>query len=161
MSNETVRALDALNVPADQQSQVIALLDERAKGRPEDRRQADHRYRYTGQIGLTIQVTHPGGNQIELHVFPRDLSEKGMGFFHFNFLYPQSECTLWIPDADGQLLSVQGHITRCELVKGRVHDVGMVFNSKVELARFTDIQVEEEAPVAKPEYKWRRSAKSA
>jgi hypothetical protein len=64
----------------------------------------------------------------------RNISRTGMGCLHTTFLHPGSIAQMIIVDESRQpLLRMNGKVVRCEQIKVRVFDVGIVFAEKVPL----------------------------
>ena len=152
MSEGVCRALTALRLPASQQQEVLTMLKAR-----EDRRHGKGRVRFNPEVELLLEVSHPGGSNVAVRIYPRDLSERGMGFLLGNFLYPESTCSVMLRLLSGKAVSISGKVIRCELVRGRVHEVGMRFDQEVDVSQFADVEPVESAKAPEaPKRKWRK-----
>ncbi len=133
------KSIDTLRYSEKQWAKVFDQLN----GPPEPfdgkNRRRDKRQRYRRTLRIMVRVDHPGGSSSTFLVRSRDLSAYGMGFLHGGFVYPQTNCTVVMPRQDGKLLSLQGTIVRCRLLQGRLHEVGVHFNERINLADFMDM----------------------
>lgn len=60
-----------------------------------------------------------------------DISNGGIGIFHGRFEYPGSRCVVEISDGSGgETIVLEGTVVRCELMKGRVHEIGIKFGTE-------------------------------
>ncbi|MEM9082589.1 MAG: PilZ domain-containing protein, partial [Planctomycetota bacterium] len=64
---------------------------------------------------------------------PFDLSRGGIGLFHGRFEYPNTPCSVELRTEDGEGVKVEGVIRRCEMIRGRVHELGVQFKEDVDV----------------------------
>lgn len=89
-----------------------------------DRRQR-HRYDFEGDL-LVVSMQEPGATAPAADVvFARNISGRGMGFFHHGKVRPGTECVIGFQAADGQPREIAGIIVRCSHVEGLIYEVGM------------------------------------
>lgn len=162
MLTNNAEGLSTLKLKPNEQEIITTFLEDRS--RTSERRRSVRRFRYLNPAGLIVHVAHPGGTIVPYRVTPRDLSERGMGFLHGNFLYPGSNCKIELRGKDGKPQRISARIARCEHVTGRVHDVGIEFEKPIEIGEFVDVGIDPdhvepipEEPVvkARPSY-WRK-----
>lgn len=92
---------------------------------------------------VTVTITNPGGNQVYYSVIPRNLSRRGIGFLHGQFLYPESRCSINLHTREDEDVTIEGTIIRCRHLTGMVHDVAVGFNSPVDLTSFVKLTADE------------------
>ncbi|NOX60006.1 MAG: hypothetical protein GXP29_14265 [Planctomycetes bacterium] len=96
----------------------------------------DPRYQFDSKITLQVELRQPGGSTSRLLVRPQYMSKKGMGFLNGGFVYPGSTCRMQLDTLDGEKLRVNGTVRHCQCVRGKVHCVGVQFDSEVDPAYF-------------------------
>ncbi len=92
---------------------------------------------------VTVTITNPGGNTANYTVIAKNLSRRGIGFFHGRFIYPDSPCKVVIPTLDDESITMEGKIARCQHVTGTIHEVGVIFDSPLDLTLFTQMTAKE------------------
>lgn len=92
---------------------------------------------------VTASIVNPGGNSVSYSVIPRNLSRMGIGFLHGRFVYPGSRCSVTLQTLDGESMSIDSVIVRCDHLGGTIHEVGAVFGAPIDLTLFTEMNSEE------------------
>lgn len=85
---------------------------------------------------LDVQMKQLGGTTAWHRVWPRDISQTGLGFIHGAFVHPGVACSVALPTLDGEVLAVAATVARCEHIRGRAHFVGVRFDEVLALHRF-------------------------
>jgi CheY-like chemotaxis protein len=130
------RCVDSLRLSEQERLEIIAQLDRQARfGRGSERRQ-EERQHYEDGGGLVVRVQNPGGASVSYLVRARNLSTSGVGFLHGTFLYPGSSCTVRLTGTKGQPVEVAGKVARCQHVRGRVHEIGVLFRRPIRLGDY-------------------------
>lgn len=118
-------------------------LERRAAMEPERGKRKQHRVDLS-EFGRIVVELRPHGAEAACYVVvPVDLSEGGLAFLHGMFVYPGTACTARLRTRDGRTVGVLGKVARCTLVSGRIHEVGMKFESPVDLGLFVKLDDEE------------------
>lgn len=102
------------------------------------------RQRFAGLFAY-LQVSGPTQRKPQTYrIIPLDLSSNGIGFIHGSFAYPGTACAviLQAPGSD-EHFKVNGSITRCQLITGRIHSIGVKFDEEIDASPFS-------RPPAKP-----------
>lgn len=81
--------------------------------------------------GIRAELVHPAGERIELPLAPRNLSSTGLSVLKKGYAHTGSIVILDLPRRDGQVRTVEGHVTWCRLVSGTVHELGIRFGKPV------------------------------
>lgn len=68
-----------------------------------------------------------------MNVTARDISASGIGFYHVAYVHPDTRVQLVMKGAGTDALSAAGTVVRCQHVNGRVHEVGVLFDDRIEL----------------------------
>ncbi|MFO0840056.1 MAG: hypothetical protein U1D55_16235 [Phycisphaerae bacterium] len=97
---------------------------------------AHERYAYVIPDGITVTFDHPGGSTVKVVVAPRNLSASGMSMLHGGFVYPNTPCSVRLHRLDGGFETVNGSVTRCRVLAGRVHEIGVKFARPIEPEHF-------------------------
>ncbi len=126
--------LDTLRLSAEEQAAVMAELDRRAGQRSHPGRRAFHRQPYRGRP-VTALLRQPGGTVTSFAVKPHNVSCGGISFLHGGFVHTGTTCRLTLRALDGTQTEVSGMVVRCRLIRGRIHEVGVAFDSPIDLRR--------------------------
>jgi hypothetical protein len=94
-------------------------------------RRAEQRWRYR-RYDVGLEVQQAGGTFARFTVIARDLSSRGLGFFHTELLFPKAFCTLTLPRENNDPYIVEGRIAYCRAVPGAAYEVGVLFNNRVD-----------------------------
>ena len=88
-------------------------------------RRERHRYDFEGDL-LVVSMQEPGATAPAADVvFARNISGRGMGFFHHGEVCPGTGCVIGFQAVDGQRHEIAGMIVRCSHVEGMIYEVGM------------------------------------
>lgn len=101
---------------------------------PSTRRQARARLERLGKV--LIELRGGSAPMMAFLVPPLDLDERGMSFLHSKFVYPGTVCTAKLRTLEGLSVGITGHVMRCSLVSGRVHEVGVKFEHPINVGLF-------------------------
>ena len=121
------------------------MREEEAAHRATDRR-VERRVEYRINGGLILQVRHPGGSVANYLIHTRNISRHGMGFLHGSFMYSGTPCVVTLRRADNSITTVQGEVRRCRLVTGKIHEVGIHFQTPIDVGDFITTLLDEPEP---------------
>lgn len=93
------------------------------------------------KLNVQLDIQHPGGTATSLRVASRNLSRSGIGLLHSAFVHAKSPCIAHLPGVDGQVRAIPGVISRCTHRGGRVHEIGVRFDTPVDLRTYFDGRV--------------------
>lgn len=85
------------------------------------------------RVRALIDVTQFQGGQGHFVVYTVDISNSGIGFLHGGYLHQNTACVVKLRSEDGSPFAIEGKIVRCQLVRGRVHEVGVEFSAAIDL----------------------------
>lgn len=89
-----------------------------------------------------VEVDDGSSTRVRYQVIARNLSTKGIAFIHGQFMHQGRSCTVEIPTLEaGPAVRIEGHVARCRLIAGRVHELGVVFNQSIDLGKFVALDV--------------------
>ena len=91
------------------------------------------RVRIRGALWIPAELRETGGNTHRYRVYPVDISSSGACFLVGRFFHQGTACDLTFQLADGELMQVNGKVVRCNFMQGRVHEVGINFDSKFDM----------------------------
>ncbi len=74
-----------------------------------------------------LAVPRPNGTPIHYEVYVRALTDLGASLVLGLYLPVQTDCGLYLFGSDGTHVAARATLTRCRLIKGRVHEVGLLF----------------------------------
>jgi hypothetical protein len=93
------------------------------------------------KLYIQLDIQHPGGTATTLRVASRNLSRSGIGLLHSTFIHAKSPCIVHLPGVDGQVRAVPGVMARCTHRGGRVHELGVRFDTQIDLRTYFDGRV--------------------
>ena len=70
---------------------------------------------------------------------PRNLSTRGVGFVHSQFVHPNVKSQITLPMLNGQWMRVAGKVVNCRHVAGHMHEIGVHLDEPIDLAQFTEV----------------------
>lgn len=82
------------------------------------------------QFQLLVRIGDTGGL---VSVTPRDISSSGLGFYHICYIHPDTRVHMVMKGSGPEALAVDGTVVRCKHVRGRVHEVGVFFDERIEV----------------------------
>ncbi len=127
---------DALRLPWAEIERILAELAEREAREAPTERRSEPRHAYQGHPTILVEVTDPDGSIRAFRCVARNISTRGLGFLHGRYVFPGSVCKLILRTVERALVCVAGTIVWCRHVEGRVHEVGLKFDSPLELKDF-------------------------
>lgn len=127
----------SVNLSDTERIALLDQIDEAKKSKKMDNRRGSDRVEYrASDVGLT--VTHPGGGVGNFVVCSRNLGTHGTSFLHGGFLHPSTACTITVTSRAGDDCSVDGLVVWCEHVSGRIHLIGVEFDSALDPRHFVE-----------------------
>jgi hypothetical protein len=127
--------VDALRISDAERQSVLKELEDADTADPRATRRNSKRYPYSVPEGLILGIE---GATARFIVRPRDISTGGMSFLHGSFLHIGRACILVLKSISGERVLVSGRIVRARCVRGRVHEIGMQFDTPVDIDDFAD-----------------------
>jgi hypothetical protein len=125
--------VDALRLSEEEQQFILGELDRVIRAPTGRDLRQNPRYRYVVREGVHIEVE---GSSSRFIVRPRNLSAGGISFLHGTFLYPGAACVTSVKTLNGEPAHLAGRIVRCRCVHGRIHEIGVQFQERVDVGRF-------------------------
>lgn len=136
-SNGSDELIDTLALSEEQWSKLSERLD-RVDAYQTGQR-VHHRVSYRKLAKIAVAIQQPNGNWAKYVVRSRDLSTGGFGFIHGAYVHTDSKCRLIIKNRDGKVVCLEGTVRHCDYLIGTAHDVGVQFDSPIDIKDFTDI----------------------
>ncbi|MEQ9206300.1 MAG: PilZ domain-containing protein [Phycisphaerales bacterium] len=81
------------------------------------------------RVDLTIE--HQTGSKVVLPVATRNISRGGIAVLHSSFVYPNSRCHIGAVLEGGHKLDIKGTVKRCDHIGGKVHELGIKFDTEI------------------------------
>lgn len=81
-----------------------------------------------------------------LNVTPRDISSSGLGFFHIAYVHPGTTVQMIMKNREAQAVCIKGAVARCRHVSGRLHEVGVNFDTAIQVEVFVNASSGVEVP---------------
>jgi hypothetical protein len=121
--------LDTLAISRERWQMLLDELDQmRCEAPDAANRRRTRRASCRDALAAFLDVEHPSGARSSFLVRPRDISRTGFGFIHGAFLHPTSRVELTLVTPQKRLIRRCGRVSRCRYVRGKVHEVGIVFD---------------------------------
>lgn len=74
----------------------------------------------------------------------RNISRGGMSFLHGQMMHIGQPCSIDLATNDGNWMTVDGVVVRCRHVRGMIHEIGLKFNSLINLEDLRDLQTNDD-----------------
>ncbi|HED53040.1 MAG TPA: response regulator [Phycisphaerales bacterium] len=137
------RGVDSVRLRREQREQVLDAIDEAAGEQSPSGKQARKHERVPFRLAdIPIRVRMPDGTNGKYLVCARNISAGGMAFLHGGFLYPGLHLEAILTMLTGDATLVRGTIVQCRHIAGRLHEIGVKFESKINIKAYCE-------PVAK------------
>lgn len=118
-----------------ERNRLLDKLDQSELSRPRNPRRGTARVEYRVR-DIPLSVNHPGGGVGRYIVLGRNLSTGGVSLLHAGYIHPGSECRLALTLPRGGAKTLIGTVVFCRLAAGKIHEVGVQFKDKIDLAEF-------------------------
>ncbi len=82
-------------------------------------------------VRALLTVEHMTGSKVELPVATRNISRGGISVLHSAYIYPKARCHVTTELEDGRKLDMNGVVTRCNHIGGKVHEIGIKFDEEI------------------------------
>jgi hypothetical protein len=126
---------DLLRLTEVEKRAALELLDRRALAEPGRASRTAPRHKLVEQDKIIVEFGQ-ADSLVTAYVVPRDVSEGGVSFLHGVFVYSGTACVTLLRTRDKETMLVPGKVVRCTHVTGRVHEVGVKFDSRIDVAPF-------------------------
>ena len=82
----------------------------------------------------SLKVTVRQNDREQTFIVPvRNISEGGLAFLHRSMLYGGTKCTVELECGPGDSIKVGAEVANCRRVTGLVHEIGLKFDSAIQL----------------------------
>lgn len=130
------KVYDNLKLSSYEVEMLIEQLERASEGGAESKRE---KKRWTlGGLRVVLSCQDKSGQTQNEIAIARNLSSSGAAVLTGKFLYPDSRCVVACQDLHGKVRQVRGRVVRCRHLQGRVHDVGIRFDSTVNPREFIE-----------------------
>lgn len=102
----------------------------------QDRDYQRYAFKLNNSIIISIEDLILAGGEHDHMVSPVNLSSCGIGIVHEGFLYEHTECKVYLPRLNGQCQQVKAYVSRCRLLHGQLYEIGLQFETPIELNDF-------------------------
>ena len=90
-----------------------------------EERREHHRYDFEGDMWV-VSLQEPMAAAPAAHaVYARNISRRGINFFHHGFVPPGTGCVLRFQAVDGRQREITGMTVRCTHVEDMIHEIGV------------------------------------
>lgn len=129
-----------------QELELRLVLAELIKSQSASDRRVNDRHSFQQKIGLLLNAVGSQGGSSHLAI-AKDLSRDGVGFlYNGRVIYPKTRCLVLLPSLHDGVIQVEGVVVRCRAVRHSIHEVGVRFNSLMDVSKFIDLESEGEKP---------------
>ena len=88
---------------------------------------------------ISMEIIQPGGGQTHITVACRNLSRTGLGFLHSSYVHTGTRVVLTLTHHSAQRVRVAAKVVRCRHVTRTVHDVGVMFETPINIRDFMEL----------------------
>lgn len=96
------------------------------------------------QHDVTLTLISENGSTIRTQVLARNLSRWGVALVHGRFVYPETRCEVKLPSAHGKDHVCNGTVVHARHIQGLIHELGVRFDSPIDLCDFAVLTPEQE-----------------
>ncbi|MFG0307199.1 MAG: response regulator [Phycisphaerales bacterium JB040] len=147
MARTDRHARQLLNSLRMSEQELVALVGRLREGGGDDGKNSGRqhtRFDYVQPV-VILSIEHPGGNRVEIPVASINLSRRGIGLIHSAYVHEGSRCTIRIGRKGEPPLSVPGEVVRCMHRGGRVHEIGVRFDTEIDARSILSLSVTSES----------------
>ena len=131
--------VDALKISDGDHQRLVEKLDDTGGRFSGANKRTDVRFPLTGIRAVVMYVDHPGGTRGSFIVRPRNISNGGIGVFHGGFLHSGTRVEIMLGHRRDDVIKLNGIIRHCRLITGRIHEVGVKFESPIRVTDYIEI----------------------
>lgn len=91
------------------------------------------------EMPLDIEIVQPGGGRTSVRVASRNLSRSGLGFLHSSYLHVGTPIIIALDHSRTGPTNVRGTVVRCRHVTRHIHEVGVKFESTINLRDYVQL----------------------
>lgn len=85
---------------------------------------------------VSVQIIHADGSRTVVDMVTRNISAGGISLLHSSYLHVGTRLIVGVPGISVGLAQLKGVVRACRHVQGRVHEVGIEFEQRINLADF-------------------------
>lgn len=120
--------IDSVRLASHECGALLDSLDKASAGGAGATKRGTKRWRYRNRILASIKQN---GLAQTFYVSPRNLSSGGIAFLHGGYVHPGSPIAVALRDKLDEIKTFRGRVTRCSHVKGRLHEVAVHFETRL------------------------------
>lgn len=142
MNQRDDHAIETLRISDRDKMKLLWALEEASKQAVDSERR---RLRVTWlQHEVTLTLLGDTGSSVKTSVLARNLSRWGVGLVHGRYVYPNTRCEVQIRALDGTWHVSAGKVGHVRHVQGLVHEMGVYFDTPIDLTNFAVLTPDEE-----------------
>ena len=124
-----------IRISSDEVRTILEDLDDAVDQADAEKREHPRRnYRLNAVI---IKLRQPGDYNMIPHLVPtRNISEGGLSFLHGGYVHEKTRCQVVLKRTDGKWVGIPATVVRCGFVKGKIHEIGVAFDKKIDMAEY-------------------------
>jgi hypothetical protein len=127
---------DLLRISENEIEDVILDIEERERTSTGIHRRESKRNEFRESAVIVTVYPDDSERRHRYRVKTTNISSTGIGFLHGAFLYPGTPCEIQLITLDGRNESVRGDVVRCEFVQRNVHEIGVRFQTPIQVESF-------------------------
>lgn len=131
MDTSNAQPQETLRLTPQQMQSIFEALDQEEAGNAIGKEQRRHARRpFAGLASVPMEVLEPGTPVARFLVIPHNLSAGGISVLHGVFVRPGTRCAVTLAAAHCGAMRMEGVVVRCRLITGRVHELGIKFETQ-------------------------------
>jgi CheY-like chemotaxis protein len=116
---------------------ILTNLDEAVRPGGQAAKRGRERTQFrVGEVAITVH--QPAGGKGFFRAYTRDLSSSGMGLLFGGFLHQKTLVDVQLVTTMGDIRTIRGKVTWCQHVAGKLHGIGIEFQTPIEPRTFID-----------------------
>ena len=132
------QVIDSLRMSAEDIRSLVDNLEKEAEDYAGHNKRADVRFALGDCGAVIVQFEHPGGTTQNYATRPRNISNGGVAVLHGTYVHEGTRSTLLMRDRENAVKPIAGRVAFCRLIAGRIHEVGIRFEQKIDVDRFIE-----------------------
>lgn len=150
MPESATNVIDTLRLSPEMCAELLREAKEK-DARSSDRHDRLHsRFSYTAPQIFVLHVEASDQTR-DYRVLGKNISQGGLAVFHGQVLYPNTRCKLTLRTTAGEAVPVAGVVVYCKHFRARIHEIGLRFDSPVDVTRFVTETPTTEAATENPQ----------
>lgn len=143
MKTQNNQPIETLRLSDREKAKLLWAID---KVNQQDDKQEQRRLRVSctnNEAVFTLKTDSSGETRFTM--LARNISRWGTALVHGRYIYPASRCEVMLQTNNGQWQKIAGIVRHARHIQGTVHELGVAFDSPIDLGDFVNLSAADEA----------------